>query len=170
MLIFINGFNVTTGFLPGSDTSFQHTTGNSEPVSCYILIPLGGGGAVLGFSPVHCILRNVQAGQAPATFSIKLESGSTARLNWSAVPGASGYTVMPVTGGANQTVAGTTTTFAVSGSVGCFQVSPTLSGGGGTTNILCTVTGIGNLSENRGMVANPAEAARKVQTALPVRR
>ena len=121
---------------------------------------------MLGLLPVHCILRSAQVGQAPATFSIRLEGGSTARLNWSTVSGASAYTVVPVTGGANQTVAGTTTTFPVTGQVGCFYVSPNLSSGAGNTNILCTVTGIGNLSESRGAAANPAQISRRVQTAL----
>jgi hypothetical protein len=135
-------------------TTFSEVSFFSDPVYCYVLLPVdAGAGTAIANSDVLCMLSAPRSGSAPGGFTLRLNQSSQANLSWQVplafLAAAPDYLVVVL--GADPTVipvpAGTLqATHDTGGAPTCYAVVAVVAGEPvGTSEVLCGVPGLARL-------------------------
>jgi plastocyanin len=141
-----NGTFTILASLDRNATSYLDTTAPSG-FNCYWLLALGAGPT--GTSDLECATRGFQsATNVPQLFTLRLNQGGTATLEWAAPVESTqdGYTLVDFSGGKQQLGATATSATVPMSGFSCFAVQAKRAGAVvGTTEVLCAQPGLSNL-------------------------
>jgi hypothetical protein len=157
VLLKYNTSTATASLIPLASpvTSYSDAAVANGVVYCYVLAPIGVGGAPLGLSDLECAMTGMAGGGPvePGAFTLGLGVTATASMKWTTPPaGADSYllAVIPLdaTPPSYLPLPGTATTASnpVSAAGTCFQLIAFKGAGIGQTNLLCGIPGISTLS------------------------
>lgn len=138
------------GPLPPNATGYIDTQVNESDIYCYIVIPLDGGGTVLGNSDIGCAIPGTKAGTlVPDAFKLRSSETSIAALEWTAPSGSvNGYAlitipldgstvgVLPIQAVASRTIHNT------GGIPTCYLLVAVSDTETGNSDILCSIPGV----------------------------